>query len=96
VQTYGNRWYDKYPELSKYIEKLKDLKERKRDKILLQMMQLIIEYDDKLIDKHILDFPIACRRWYDKEASSWLVINALKYANEDLINEITLYLKEKL
>jgi hypothetical protein len=36
------------------------------------------------------------RRWYDKSPFLWLVINALKYSDDDLITDIILYLKEKL
>ena len=92
-----NRWYDKYSDLRSLLEKLKGLKRRERDKIILDMKDLIIDYDDELIDRYVFEFPIPLRRrWYDKSPFSWLVINVLKYANKDLITDVIIYLKERL
>ena len=56
-----------------------------------------MDYDNELIDRHVLEFPMTNRRrWYDKDPYSWLIINALKYANKDLITDVILYLKGKL
>ena len=94
---FKNRWYDKYPDLSDRIEKLKDLKKRERDIIMLDIKDIIMDYDNELIDRHVLKFPMTYkRRWYDKDPYSWLIINALKYANEYLISDVILYLKGKL
>ena len=96
-KTYNNRWYDKYPDLRIFIEKLKDIKAKERDTIISEMKGIIESYDDELFDRHVVDYPMTCRRrWYDKDPFSWLVINGLKYANEDLITDIILYLREKL
>ena len=58
---------------------------------------VILNYDNELFEKHVFEFPMTNgRRWYDRDPFSWLVINALKYADEDLITDIILYLKEKL
>ena len=95
--TLKNRWYDKYPDLRDCIEKLENLKKRKRDKIMLDMKDIIMDYDNKLIDRHVIEFPMTYkRRWYDKDPYSWLVINSLKYADEDLITNIITYLKKRL
>ena len=56
-----------------------------------------MDYDNELIDRHVLKFPMTYkRRWYDKNPYSWVIINALKYANKDLITDVILYLKGKL
>ncbi len=92
-----NRWYDKYPDLSDRIEKLKELKKRERDLIILDIKDIIMDYDNELIDRHVLEFPMTYkRRWYDKDPYSWLIINALKYANKDLITDVILYFKRKI
>ena len=92
-----NRWYDRYPKLSRSLEGLKDLNKRDRDKLILELKDVILDYDNELFDKHVLEFPMTYRRrWYDKDPFSWLVINALEYADEDLITDIILYLEEKL
>jgi len=94
---YKNRWYDKYPKLIKFIDKLKSLKKSKRDTIILGMQDIIMEHDSELIDKHVLEFPMTYRRrWYDRDPDSWLVINALKYADDNLLTDIILYLGERL
>jgi hypothetical protein len=92
-----NRWYDKYPELRSLLDKLRELKKRKRDAIILEIKEIIKKCDECLFDKYIFEFPLSSQqRWYDKNPFSWLVINAMKYADEDLITDIILYLKERL
>ncbi len=94
---FKNRWYDKYPDLSDRMEKVKDLKKRERDIIILDINDRIMDYDNELINRHVLEFPMTYRRrWYDKDPYSWLIINALKYANKELITDVILYLKGKL
>ncbi len=93
----NNRWYDKYPDLRKSIKMLKGLKKRNRDEIIQGMKDLISNRDKELIAKNAIEFPLECkRRWYDTEPYSCLVINSLKYADDDLITDIILYLKEKM
>ncbi len=92
-----NRLYDKYLELRDYIEKLKDIDKSRRDKITLEIKDLIMEYDDNLIAKNVLDYPLPFRRrWYDRDPFYWMVINALKYADDDLLTVILQYLKRQL
>ena len=94
---YNNRWYDKYPELQNILEKLKSLEKRERDRIMLYVKDLIIDHDKQLFDKYVFELPVSKRRrWYDKNHFSWLVVNSLKYAEEDLITDITLFLQEAI
>lgn len=92
-----NRWYDQYPELSQLIEKIKVLSDDEKNEVLIKIKDIVIKHDAKIIDSHVMEFPMSSkRRWYDKDPYSWLVINALKFASEDLINIVTDYLKEKI
>jgi len=94
---YKNRWYDSYPKLMKLINKLKGSEKSKRETLILGMKEIIIEHDSELIDKHVQEFPMTYkRRWYDEDPDSWLVINSLKYADDDLLTDIILYLRERL
>jgi len=94
---YKNRWYDSYPKLMKLINKLKGSEKSKRETLILGMEDIIIEHDSELIDKHVQEFPMTYkRRWYDEDPDSWLVINSLKYADDDLLTDIILYLRERL
>ena len=96
-KNYKNRWYVKYSALGECIKKLRDLKEEERNKIILGMLDLVMNYDNELIDTYDERFPITYRRrWYDEDPYSCMVINALLYADEDLITDIILYLEEKL
>jgi hypothetical protein len=92
-----NRWYDRYLDLGFHIERLKSLKKKERDKIILDIKDIIMDYDDKLIDRNVFDFSLSLkRRWYDKDPFSWMVINALLYADETLLNKVTDFLRGKL
>jgi hypothetical protein len=91
----NNRWYDKYPDLQKSIEKLKDLDKAERDEIIQGIKDLILNYDEELIANNAMEFPLGCRRrWYDSDPYAWLVINSLQYVDEDLITDIIIYLNE--
>lgn len=92
-----NRWYDNYPELSIYIEKLKDIDKKKRDEIFIKIKDLINENNPELIDKYVIEFPMGLkRRWYDKDPFSWLIINSLKYAAKEFLDKVTALIKNNL
>jgi hypothetical protein len=83
----SNRWYDKYPDLKKSIEKLKKVDKHERDEVIQGIKDLIFNYDNELISNNAIEFPLECRR-------RWLVINSLQYVDEDLITDIIIYLNE--
>ena len=96
-EGHNNRWYDRYPDLKVMFDKLQELKKGERDKIILELKDLIAGRDNCLFDKYVFEFSMPLqRRWYDNNPFSWLVISALKYADEALITDIILYLKERL
>ena len=92
------RWYDKYPNLSKMINDLEKLDQTKLDKILIDLKNMIIKTNPGLIDDNVLNFtmPIKRRRWYDNDPYSWLIFNALKYAEDGLLNDIMIYLEKNI
>ncbi len=95
MDIYNRRWYDKIADLGIFIEKMKDIKKRKREKILVHLKDLIMKHDPEIVDKHVVDFPMGIRkRWYDKDPYSWLIINSLKFAKKDLIDEVIEYFKK--
>jgi hypothetical protein len=93
----SKRWYDAIPELREQIERLKSIHKDKRDRIFDGIKHLETDFDSKLIDRHVLEFPMNLRRrWYDQDPTSWLMINALKYADRPLLDRVVAYLKHKL
>jgi len=79
------------------MEKLKNKDKISRDTIINSIKDIIMDYDPELTDRHVIDFPLAKkRRWYDTDPYSWLAINTLEYANEELIKIIIIYLNKKL
>ena len=53
-----NRWYDGHPDFSNFLEELKNLQKEDRDRIILGMKDIIMDFDNELIDRHVLDFPL--------------------------------------
>ncbi len=52
-----NRWYDVYPDFSEHIEKIKHLKKGVRDRIILGIKDLILDFDsDRNFRKSIVHF----------------------------------------
>jgi len=93
-----NRWYDNYPDLGELLKKLKNINESDRGNLLNSIKGLIEESDPALVDRYVMEFPLSTkkRRWYDKDPYSWLAVNSLKYANENIKKKVIVYLKKKL
>jgi len=90
------RWYDDC-ELGAFIDKLEVMPKMEKDMILIEMKNIIMDYDPEIVMNHIFEFPFQDRkRWYDMDPISWVVINILKYAQKDLINLIIAYLKNRI
>ncbi len=94
----NNRWYDYDDRLSRYIEGLRFIPSFERFRLVQGMMWLITEYQDDLLDRFVLDFPMEINNghWYDRDPYLWLVINGLQYGNPQLHHQVTAYLSEKL
>ncbi len=91
------RWYDKNPELKKWLERLKHAEEEKRNIILDGIKQLDSNFDSDLIDRHVMEFPMEMkRRWYDQNPYCWLIINGLKYADDIFLQKVIDYLQREL
>jgi len=92
----AKRWYDNC-ELGKMIDALEKMSKNKRDMILVEMKNIIVDYDAEIVMNHIFDFPLQDRkRWYDMDPISWVVINVLKYANKELLDKIIVFLRNTI
>jgi len=88
--THKRRWYDKHKGLSSALEKLRTVNKKDRDNIMEGMKKIIIRKDPDFIDKVCKKFPLNPykRRWYDENPHLWLVVNSLRYADDEAINEV--------
>lgn len=95
---YTKRWYDQYPRLSACFETYKEIKSGPRNRIAHKILALIYKKEPEIMDKYVLEFPLdeSKRRWYDKNPYMWLIVNSLKYASPELLNEITLLLEKEI
>ena len=93
---YNKRLYDKIPELSQLFNEIRESDRQKRNEILVEIKDIIIESDPELIDKHVMEYPLDFkRRWYDKDPFTWLIINGLKYADDELTEKLVKYYRGK-
>lgn len=92
----GKRWYDKHKPLGKYLDSLKDMHPKKRDKLVRGILSLIREHHPDLLSESVMDFPLDLhrRRWYDKNPYLWLIFNGLSYAEATLRKKVSKYLHE--
>ena len=94
-QSDNLRWHDQDPILRDLLEKVKNLTEKEQDQVMMELKYIINKHDDTLIGSHIEEYRLR-RRWYDKNPYTWLVINALKYASPELIEQVKAFLTTRL
>jgi len=94
----NGRWYDKYPGLGELLTKLKKTNESERGRLLDGIKQIVETSDSDLVNRHVMEFPLSAkkRRWYDQDPYSWLAINSLKFADDQVKNKVIVYLRSKL
>lgn len=90
-----SRWYDKHTILSRAIDLMRDMDDEQRDHLMPGIMKIIRQRCPTLLDDFVDDFPmdIHRKRWYDQDPYFWLTINALQYAQDDLIRAVESYLE---
>ena len=93
-----NRWYDKHPKLALLLEGLCNVKGSQRNTIISGIMEIIKLTTPNLLEQYVLDFPldIKRRRWYDRDPYLWLIFNGLKYANANLLTNVTIFLQKEI
>lgn len=84
------RWYDKKG-IGKYIRAMKYLSDHERDKIVLELKNIISAENPEIMVDHVMEFSLYRNRWYDHDPYCWLVINSLQYADTRLMEKITEY-----
>lgn len=91
------RWYDKELNLGKNIDRLKHASNNRRDTMLRGILRIINQYNPSLLDDNVMNFPldIEKRRWYDSDPDLWLIVNGLKYANQEIKDSVANYMEQE-
>ncbi len=91
------RWYDKKRVLAGYLEGLKELEKKPRERIVRDLTELIRSYEPEVLEEFILEFPLDMyrRRWYDKDPLLWLIFNGLQLATDSLLDRIVEYFENQ-
>ena len=93
-----NRWYDKHEELANHFEALKSMPPDQLEEMLKDLIALGRLLDPNLFEEHLLEYPLDLkkRRWYDDDPYLWLVINGLRFANDDVINKVVAFFDKQM
>jgi hypothetical protein len=91
------RWYDKHEGLSAALDKLRSTDDARQERIVEEVKKIITKRDPDLIERVCAEFPLSPfrRRWYDKNPYLWLVVNALRYADDRTIREVVAHIGSK-
>lgn len=92
------RWYDKDKRLAKQIGAFMKIHPKYRYEIVQGLLAIIKELDPDILNRFTVPSDIEewSKRWYDDEPTFWLVINGLKFANEELLKKVMEYMEDKL
>jgi hypothetical protein len=89
------RWYDKREGLSAALDKLRSADGDRREIIIEGVREIVTRRDPNFIDKVCDQFPLNPfrRRWYDDNPYLWLVVNSLRYADDETLNEVVAFIR---
>ncbi|MBD3422313.1 MAG: hypothetical protein GF398_19545 [Chitinivibrionales bacterium] len=92
----SKRWYDGYEKLAFYLEQLKGMEHQHRDKLIKAILEIIRAKAPHLMEDFLLEFPLDMqrRRWYDQDPYLWLMINGMRFGEDDLIKEVIDYFEK--
>ena len=95
----GNqRWYDKDKRLARQLDAFMKVHPRYSYTIVQGLLDLIKAAQPDILQRFTIPSDVEqwCRRWYDKDPVFWIVLNGLKYANEELLRRVASYLEEQM
>jgi hypothetical protein len=93
-----NRWYDQHEELAAHFETLKTIPKRQLNGLLKDLITLGRLLHPNLFEEHIFEYPLdpKKRRWYDDDPYLWIVINGLRYAEDEVINKVVAFFDKQI
>lgn len=91
------RWYDKHQGLPAALDKLRSTDDEDREVIIEDVKKILTKKDPDFIEKVCDKFKLSPfrRRWYDTNPYLWLVVNSLRYADEETISEVVACINRK-
>lgn len=93
-----NRWYDKHEGLANHLESLKYMPKRQYNEILKDLIALARLLHPNLFEEHLMEYPLDLkkRRWYDDDPYLWLVINGLRFAEDEVIDKVVAFFDKQV
>ncbi|MBN1758786.1 MAG: hypothetical protein JW863_10730, partial [Chitinispirillaceae bacterium] len=93
-----NRWYDKHESLANHLESLKKMPKRQLNEMLKDLITLARLLRPSLFEEHLLEYPLDLkkRRWYDDDPYLWLLINGLRFAEDDIILKVVAFFDKQV
>ncbi len=93
-----NRWYDKHEGLANHLESLKIMPKRQLNEMLKDLITLARLLRPSLFEEHLLEYPLDLkkRRWYDDDPYLWLLVNGLRFAEDDIILKVVAFFDKQV
>lgn len=98
MKAIDRRWYDKNKMLARQIDRLANVHPEKKYSVIDDLMSLVAKSQPDILHRFTIPTDIERwhRRWYDKDPVYWLVINSLKYADDELLEKAAKFLENQL
>ncbi|MBN1306391.1 MAG: hypothetical protein JXA18_00640 [Chitinispirillaceae bacterium] len=93
-----NRWYDKHEGLANHLEALKILPKRQLNELLKDLIAFARLLHPTLFEDHLFEYPLDLkrRRWYDDDPYLWLVVNGLRFTDDEIIRKVVAFFDKQI
>jgi|GEM_PF-692915 len=93
-----NRWYDKHEGLANHLEALKDMPKKQLNELLKDLITFARLLNPTLFEDHLFEYPLdpKRRRWYDEDPYLWLVVNGLRFTDDEVIAKIVAFFDKQI
>ncbi|MBN1576778.1 MAG: hypothetical protein JW913_09515 [Chitinispirillaceae bacterium] len=93
-----NRWYDKHEKLADHLEALKVMPKRQLNELLKDLITFARLLHPTLFEDHLFEYPLDLkrRRWYDDDPYLWLVVNGLRFTDDEVIRKVVAFFDKQI
>jgi hypothetical protein len=93
-----NRWYDKHEGLANHLEALKTMPKRQLNELLRDLIAFARLLHPTLFEDHLFEYPLdpKRRRWYDDDPYLWLVVNGLRFTDDEVIHKVVAFFDKQI